>query len=128
MESLREQLEEARETIRQLRETLRPPHGARFDGLVLTETEGVIVTMLLAAALPCGRGRLTDRVGLALNRTDAAGDGAVAVRICGLRKKLKALDPPVTISSAWKVGYWMEPIDKERLLKRRVEATKGTNS
>lgn len=128
MESLREQLEEALETIRQLRETLRPPNGARFDGLVLTETERVLVTMLLAATLPCGRARLTDRVGLALNRAVAVGDGAVAVQICRLRKKFRALDPPIAISSAWKVGYWMETIDKERLLERRVDATKGTNS
>lgn len=116
--SLREQLEEALETIRQLREALCPPRGARFEGLVLTETEEVIVTILLDAASPFGTSRLTDRVGITLNRENFVGDKAVAVQICRLRKKLNALTPPITISSAWRIGYWMEPMDKDQLRKR----------
>lgn len=116
--SLREQLEEAIETIRQMREALCPPRGARFEGLALTETEEVIITIFLDAASPFGTSRLTDRVGITLNREHSVGDKAVAVQICRLRKKLNALTPPITISSAWRIGYWMEPTDKDQLRKR----------
>ena len=117
--TLRELLAEARERIHWLEEIINPPAVIEFEGLSLSLSERVILEALHQLEVPASQENLRNRLDVALDTRGSL--KTVEICVCRLRKKLAALDPPISIRTAYGVGYILASESRARLAKRRVE-------
>lgn len=113
--SLRQQLDEANETIRQLRQSFATPAAARYRGLRAGRTERTILEALLATNGTVSRATLNRLVGISIGRIGDVGAKTIDVAIARLRPKLRQLDVPIFIGTAWGDGYYLTELHKQRL-------------
>lgn len=112
--ALREKIEELEETIRQLRaEDVIPA----WNGLRVTPSERALLSALATSRGICSHTYLLNRL---LSRNEVF-PKTIDVFICRLRKKLRALDPPILIETAWGGGYLMDDRNRAVLAERRVK-------
>jgi DNA-binding response OmpR family regulator len=116
----RESLAEAKERIRWLEDALTPP-SQHFD-LRLPLAEATILHGLRTAKAPLNHERLARRIDVTLGRPEAVALKSIDVWICRLRKKLGALERPVTINCSRAIGYWIDDESKATLETLRVGA------
>lgn len=121
--TLRELLAEARERIHWLEEIINPPAVIEFEGLSLSLSERVILEALHQLEVPASQENLRNRLDVALDTRGSL--KTVEICVCRLRKKLAALDPPISIRTMYGDGYILASESRARLAKRRVEL-KGT--
>lgn len=113
--ALREKIEELEETIRQLRaEDVIPA----WNGLRVTPSERALLSTLAARRGICSNTYLLNR----LPSRREVFPKALDVVVCRLRKKLRALEPPILIETAWGGGYLMDDANRAMLAERRVKS------
>ena len=117
--TLRELLAEARERIHWLEEIINPPAVIEFEGLSLSLSERVILEALHQLEVPASQENLRNRLDVALDTRGSL--KTVEICVCRLRKKLAALDPPISIRTMYGDGYILASESRARLAKRRVE-------
>jgi hypothetical protein len=121
--ALRAKLDEAEETIRQLKETIRPGGLIWYNGLELSRVELVIMNVLLIRTTPISQSRLRMAVDTAMAFREPGSPKSIDVRMVYLRRKLWAVDPPITIKTSYGFGFFMDDENKARLLARRRDIT-----
>lgn len=120
--ALRGEIDELRETIRQLNSGIVPV----WNGLQVTRSERVVLTALVTASGICSHDHLLDHLQARTKSGRELAPKTVDVHICRLRKKLKALSPPIRITTAYGTGYWMDADSRAQLEARRVK-NEGTS-
>jgi hypothetical protein len=113
--ALRAALEEARERIRWLEAALVPQAPPQRAELPLNRSCEIVLLALKASSWPLNHEALGRRLDVGLNRDGSVNPKFVDVIICRLRKKLRALTPPVAIQTASKRGWWMDAKNKALL-------------
>lgn len=109
-------LAEARQKIRSLEEALVPTAEPQRPGLPMNRSTEVVLMALRGAKAPLNHDALCVRLEVALNRRGrGVNPRHVDVIICRLRRKLKALTPPIFIETARSRGWWMTDENKALL-------------
>lgn len=116
VQRLRVELEIAQEKIRQLERAIsNSKRWVRLTGLHLTRPEQAIVLALLTTQNEVRAERLRHAMDISLGRTELGSLQSVNVALSHLRTKLRALVPPVQITTVYGVGLWLDPGNRARL-------------
>lgn len=113
--ALNRELEEARERIRWLEEAMTPPVNRQHPSLRMSRSWEIVLFALKRSTSPINQELLGRWLDAGLKRQNSGSPKYVEVIICRLRKKLGALDPPITILNAKTRGWWIDAENKARL-------------
>jgi|SRR5579859_666316 len=108
-------LHEAREQIRALEEALVPTAPPQQPKLPMNRATEIILMALSGSTTPLNHHALCTRLDVGLKRRKPVHARHVDVLICRLRRKLKALSPPIFIHTARYRGWWMDEKNKALL-------------
>ncbi len=116
---MRERVDLLEEELRQMRAAFRPILEAAWDGIILTETQRIVLEAL-SSGRPLPFALLHARLQAVFPQPDGRTDNTVSVMVCKLRWVLGKLQPPIAIDTLWGFGYQLNAVNTALLAARRV--------
>lgn len=116
---LEDELARAKEELRWIRDSMKPDELAVFHGVKISRSERIILHALETTEGRVSNKNLRRRLDVVLECIDESSLKSVDVAVCHLRKKLRALNPPIEIENEYGGWFFLDDVNKKRVAELR---------